>query len=457
MRVTVERKWLVLLAVGVGTFMTALDTSVVNTTLPIIRQALGVAFDQSQWVVTVYLLGLSGLLLSFGRLGDLHGHKRVFTWGFGLFVLSSMFCAAAQNLTHLVAARAVQAVGGAMITSNAPALLTAHFPPAQRGQALGLQATMTYLGLTCGPSLGGWLTNVYGWRSIFFVNLPVGIVAVAIALLCVPADRPDGEREPFDPLGAGLFLLAMVLLMYGLNQAHRLGWGSPAIVGILLCSVLLATLFVRHEQRHSHPMLDLTLFHEPVFSASVASAVCNYICVYSIVFLVPHYLIDVRHMTAAQAGLVLTAQPLVMAIVAPLSGHWSDHRGTRLPSVVGMVLLAAALASMAAVGLTTPGWSVALRTAFAGLGTGIFISPNNSALLGSAPRHRQGVASGALATSRNGGMVLGVGLAGAVVTTANAYGLSEVRSVGAALAAAALAGLVGAVLSAVRAEPRRPQ
>ncbi|MBI5833340.1 MAG: MFS transporter [Armatimonadetes bacterium] len=456
MRLTVERKWLVLLAVGAGTFMTALDTSVVNTTLPLIRQSLHVAFDQSQWVVTVYLLGLSGLLLSFGRLGDLHGHKRVFTWGFGLFVLSSLACAASPGLVWLVTARGLQAVGGAMITSNAPALLTQHFPPAERGRALGLQATMTYLGLTCGPSLGGWLATSYGWRSIFYVNLPIGIVAVVIALLCVPTDRPSGEREPYDPMGSTLFLLAMVLLLWGLNQAHRLGWGSPAIVGTLCMSVVIAALFVRAERTNPHPMLDLSLFGEPVFSSSVASAVCNYICVYSIVFLVPHYLINVRHMTAAQAGLILTAQPLIMAVVAPLSGHWSDHRGTRLPSAVGMVLLTAALASLAFVGMATPGWSVALRTALAGLGTGIFISPNNSALLGSAPRHRQGIASGVLATSRNGGMVLGVGLAGAVVTTAMAHGMTEVRAVGCAFGVAAAAGALGAVLSVVRAEPRRP-
>jgi EmrB/QacA subfamily drug resistance transporter len=410
-------KWWVLVAIGVGTFMSALDGSVVNISLPLITRTFNSSIAAAEWVVTVYLLVLSGLLLSFGRLGDLQGHKRVYIAGFAIFVVSSALCSLASSIHALIIYRGVQALGGAMLMANSPAILTKSFPARQRGQALGLQATMTYLGLTVGPSLGGWLADHYTWRSVFYINIPVGLAAMALSVRFIRADHPEQTRERFDPPGAAAFVAGLVALLFGLNQGHALGWSSPIILGSLAASILLLLWFVRLESRAQYPMLDLKLFQNWPFSGAVISAILNYICVYTIIFLMPFYLIQGRSFTPTQTGLILTAMPIVMAIVAPLSGTLSDRVGTRGPTLMGMMLLASGLFLLSGLGPTSPPAQIALRLGVAGLGTGIFISPNTSALMGAAPRSRQGISAGILATSRNVGMVLGVGIAGAVFTT----------------------------------------
>ncbi len=419
------RRWWVLLAIGVGTFMSALDGSVVNTILPVIRTALRSDVAAVEWVVTIYLLAVSGLLLSFGRLGDLRGHKRIYVTGFGIFLAGSALCGAAPTIGALTVFRALQAIGAAMLFANSPAILTKNFPPSERGRALGLQATMTYLGLTAGPALGGWLAGWLGWRSVFYINVPVGLLALALSQRFIPSDSGT-ERgrhvERFDVLGAALFLLGLIALLLGLNQGHAWGWTSWPILGLLLGAALALAIFIWIELRTPSPVLDLSLFRRRIFSAAAASAVLNYICLYSITFLLPFYLILGRGLTPGQAGLILTAQPLVMAVVAPLSGALSDRIGSRLLSTLGMAILAVGLYLLASLGPNSPYWQVAASLAVAGLGTGIFISPNTSALMGAAPPGRQGIASGILATARNVGMVLGVGLAGAVFTSVLAGG-----------------------------------
>lgn len=413
----IQRKWWILLAVGIGTFMTALDGSVVNISLPVISNYYKVDLALVEWVVTVYLVVLSGLLLSFGRLGDMRGHKTIYMAGFFIFVLSSALCSLSPNVSFLVACRGIQALGAAMLSSNSPAILTKSFPSEQRGQALGLQATMTYLGLTVGPSLGGWLTNQFSWRSVFYINVPVGVLAILISWIAIQNEGAHEQREHFDIQGAGVFMAGLSALLLGLNQGHNWGWTSAPILGLLAAAVLLLGLFLRIEQRTENPMVDLSLFKIRAFSLSVVSAIFNYICIYTILFLMPFYLIQGRMLTSTQAGLILTAQPIVMAIVAPISGTLSDRIGARLPGMIGMAFLAVGLFLLSRLGQNSPYPQVIFALAVAGLGTGTFISPNNSALMGAAPRHRQGIAAGVLATARNFGMVLGVGFAGAIFTT----------------------------------------
>lgn len=454
-RVKIEAKWWVLFAIGIGTFMSALDGSVVNTILPVISGNFSSQVAEIQWVITVYMLVVSGLLLSFGRLGDLRGHKVVYVAGFAVFVASSALCGLATSVPALIGFRAVQALGAAMLMANSPAILTKNFPAVQRGQALGLQATMTYLGLTAGPSLGGWLAQSISWRWVFYINLPVGLFAIWLSLRHIPSDKGSENPERFDLLGAGAFMAGLVMLLLALNQGHAQGWLSPQILALLAASVVLLSVFVYHERRSAHPMLDLNLFKSRVFSTSVSSAIFNYICVYSILFLLPFYLIQGRGFNPAQAGLLLTSQPIVMAIVAPISGTLSDRIGPRLLTTSGMFILAAGLFLLSRLGPDSTYIEMMSGLGAAGLGIGIFISPNNSALMGAAPRHRQGIAAGILATSRNVGMVLGVGLAGAVYTTV--LGLSEAAGVEQALypafsasfSVAAGVALVGALLSAI--------
>lgn len=459
-----SRRWWVLLAIGLGTFMTALDTSVVNTILPVISAEFGSAASaggqvaQVEWVVTIYLLILSGLLLLFGRLGDLRGHKAIYLLGFVIFVGASALCGLAGGPTWLILFRGVQALGAAMLAANSPAILTKNFPTSQRGRALGLQATMTYLGLTFGPSFGGWLAEQLGWRAVFYINLPVGALAIWLSLRAIPTDSVRKPEERFDLTGAALFMLGLSTLLLGLNQGHALGWGSPPILGLLIGAVVCLGAFLLVERRIPQPMLDLRLFQDRSFALPAISAVLNYISVYSVIFLMPFYLLQGRGMSAGQAGLLLTAQPLVMAVVAPLSGALSDRIGTRLPGMIGMGILAVGLFSLSRLGPQTPWPLVALSLGVVGLGTGAFISPNNSALMGAAPRNRQGIAAGILATARNLGMVLGVGLAGAIFTTILSHGGAETaaqgeslyRAVQASFLAAGGVAILAAIASAAR-------
>ena len=358
-----------------------------------------------------------------GRLGDLRGHKDVYLIGFGIFGIASVLCGLAGSALTLSIWRGLQAVGGAMLMANSPAILTKSFPAAQRGRALGLQATMTYLGLVTGPSLGGWLTDLFSWRAVFFINIPVVVVAFLLALRFVPRDRGKSDRaEPFDLAGALLFSTGLVLLLLALNQAHNWGWLSLPTLGLLAASAFLLAGFVRVEKRTAHPMLDLTLFRRLNFSAATTSAVLNYVAIYSIIFVLPFYLIQGRSFSPSAAGILLTSQPLIMMVAAPLSGWLSDRIGTRLPAILGMIILSVGLFLLSRIGPETQQVYIAVSLAVAGLGTGIFISPNSSALMGAAPRARQGIAAGVLALSRNLGMVLGVGLAGAVLTTVGGAG-----------------------------------
>jgi EmrB/QacA subfamily drug resistance transporter len=343
-----------------------------------------------------------------------------------------------------------------MLLANSPAILTKNFPPTQRGQALGLAATMTYLGLTVGPSLGGWLTSQYGWRAVFYINIPVGLLALLLSVRFIPRDAAAEQTERFDLAGAATFMAGLVALLLGLNQGHAWGWTSPAILSLLAAAVVLLSAFIVIERRVSTPMLDLGLFRVRLFSASTASAVLNYICLYTVLFLLPFYLIQARGLDPAQAGLILTAQPIIMAIVAPLSGTLSDRIGARLFSTAGMVVVAVGLFLLSRLGDHSPLGYVALALATVGLGTGLFVSPNNSALLGAAPLHRRGIASGILATARNVGMVLGVGLAGAVFTTVQAQAQAMGKAgaafegIRAGFLVAVGAAALGALASAVR-------
>ncbi len=418
----VDREWWILLAVGVGTFMSALDSSVVNTVLPVINRSLVSNVSTIEWVVTIYLLVVSGLLLSFGRLGDMRGHKRFYVSGFAVFVLSSALCGLAPTAKALIAFRVLQGVGAAILFANSPAILTKNFPPARRGEVLGLQASMTYLGLTVGPSLGGWLTGRLSWRAVFYMNVPIGLLALGLSQHFIPRDSVEEEHDRFDLAGSALWMSGLGALVLALNQGPAYGWQSRPILGLLGAAALLLGTFLFIERRVKDPMLDLRLFERRQFSAATLSAVLNYICVYSIVFLMPFYLIQGRGFSPARAGLLLTTPSLARAVASPVFGILSDRIGSRRPSMLGMAILAVGLYLLSRLGSQSSLKEIAVALLIAGLGAGMFVSPNTSALMGAAPRHQQGIAAGVMATARNVGMVLGVGLAGALLTTFLASG-----------------------------------
>jgi EmrB/QacA subfamily drug resistance transporter len=450
----------VLLAIGVAALMTSLDSSIVNAVLPVITHALGSDVAATQWIVTIYLLVLSGLMLTFGRLGDLYGHKRVYLWGFGVFVVGSAVCGVAPSLLALISARAFQGIGAAMLTATSPAILTSSFPARQRGRALGLFTTATYLGLAIGPSLGGWLADQVSWRAVFYINLPIGVLAFALSARAIPLVKPSSRlRERFDVPGAVVFTAALVLLLLALDQGHAWGWTSWLELACLGGATLSLIVFLRYEAVTPSPMLDLRLFHRRLFSAAIASAVLNYIGAFTTVFLMPFYLISGRGLSPSQAGLILMAMPLCMMLTAPLSGALSDRVGSRLPATLGMLIQTVGLVLLSQLRLETPIGLVIGGLILIGLGIGLFSSPNTSAALGTVPPARRGVASGVLGTARNVGMMLGIAMAGAVFSTllsqagAEPSNVSLIASIRAAFAVAAGCTGLGALASFVRDRP----
>jgi EmrB/QacA subfamily drug resistance transporter len=449
-------------ALAFGAYMAALDNSIVNAVLPVVADSFGTDLASIEWVVTSYLLVQSALLLTFGRLGDLWGHKRVYLSGLAVFVVSSALCGLAPSTPFMVGWRSVQAIGASMIVANLAAILTSVFPPEQRGRAVGIQATIVYVGLATGAPLGGWLTGSLGWRSIFYVNVPLGLLALILGSRVNIPIRASGRREPFDVLGAAVYVLGLGLLLLGLNQGHVWGWTSGPVVGCLLVGLALLVAWGIIELRVPSPMLDLRLFAQRTFSAPVFSALLSYGASITTSFLLPFALIQGRGLSPAQAGLILTCQPIVMAITASISGSLSDRIGSRIPATSGMVVQAIGLFLLSRVTLDTPISLIVGMLLLTGLGIGLFTSPNNSAVLGAVPSQRRGVANGILGTARTLGMLLGIALAGAVYATT--LGTLDAESAGAILQAAGTGFLVasaiavvGAVTSATRPTAAKPE
>jgi EmrB/QacA subfamily drug resistance transporter len=449
------RRWLVLLAISAGSLMAGLDSSITNAVLPTVATSLRASVATTQWVVLVYLVLTTVLALIMGRLGDHHGHRRLYLLGLVLFVASSAACGFAPGIGWLIAARACQALGAAMLVSNAPAILTGAFPDHMRGRVLGLQATAVYLGLLIGPSIGGFLTAHFSWNAVFLINVPVGVLAFLMSVVFLQRDHPHASAaRQFDLHGAVTLGVGLMLLVLGLNQASVWGWTSPALICCFAVAAACLVAFVWIEPRRTSPLVDFNLFKNGRFASSVTGLTLNYAAGFAATFVLPFYLIQGRGMSPAEAGLVLTAVPLLMPVLSPLSGAMSDRFGTRLPTTAGVVLSAVALASLSRLQVGTPLFVVVGLLVLLGIGAGLFTSPMSSAILGSAPRERRGVASGILSTARGLGMVLGFTLGGSVFTAvlgASAVGPSTemvTQATGTTLlGAAGLATLAAIVLS----------
>nr|HEX4315609.1 DHA2 family efflux MFS transporter permease subunit [Kofleriaceae bacterium] len=452
-------KYAMLAIVGLGVFMCTLDTSIVNVSLPAIAQHFGVAMGASiEWVVIAYLVVIASTLLAIGRLADRIGQRPVWLCGLVAFTAGSALCGASPTLWALIAARGVQGIGGAMLMAVSPAMLTAAFPASERGRALGLNATIVGLGVSAGPALGGMITEASSWRWIFLVNLPVGIAAVIASAKVLPRSRRRGVREAFDVAGAVLLGSALASLTIALSVANTAGWRSPSVIGLLCAFAALAAVFAWRELRAPAPLLDFgsskrprragerPLFRDPVFVSSTVSLVLGFMAAFSIAFLLPFYFVEIRHFDQLHTGLALTPYAVAIAVVAPLAGHVADRIGTRLLAALGMAALAAGLVSLAFLTADSSTFDVIWRQVLAAAGFATFSAPNNSALMGAAPRERQGVAAGTMATGRTTGQSIGVAVAG-VASAAAGGGLAGMRT--AFLVAAAIA-CVAVVTSLLR-------
>jgi EmrB/QacA subfamily drug resistance transporter len=404
----------IMVAVGMGTFMSALDSSVINLAMPMMQKDFGVSMSSLEWIMTAYLLVVSSLLLMYGRMSDLYGQKKIYLIGFCVFVLGSALCGLSPTIGMLIAFRVVQALGAGMLFSTGPAIITNAVPPENRGKALSALAVSVALGLTSGPLIGGLLATHVGWPSIFYINVPIGLIGIYMVVKYVPDIKPRSEKVPFDILGSVLIFAALLLILMPLNISDNEKMPGLLFAGLLGAGIILIAVFIRVELKHKHPMLDVRLFKNRVFAASNGAALFIYMAQFVLVFLSPFYLQSLRHFKADFAGLLYLPMPLASLCIAPISGALSDRIDSRFISVAGAFIMAGGLFMLGLMNTVTSVYFIMIAMAVTGFGFGLFQTPNNSAIMGNVPIQNRGTASGTLALMRNIGMALGVAVSGAL-------------------------------------------
>jgi len=334
-----DAKWRILAAVMLGTFMAPLDGSIVNTVLPDITRYFRTEISIAQWVPTIYLLTISCLILLYGRLGDMVGYKRIFLYGLAAFVVSSILCGSSQSIWMLIAFRAVQGLAAGMLMAVGLAIVTAAFPPQERGKAIGVYAISISVALGLGPTIGGVIAEDLSWHYVFFINAPIGVAALLWGARVIPkgSTRPG---QHLDFAGASLALVFLASFLLYANQGETWGWTSPKALIVLFIGVVSGIAFVWTEKRSAQPMLNLSLFRSRRFSFASMSALLSFISLYAVVFLTPFYLVFARHYSIVKAGLIMGAAPIATLFFAPVSGALSDRFGTRAFAVSGMCVAA---------------------------------------------------------------------------------------------------------------------
>lgn len=404
------RRNLILANACVITFMATLDGSVVNIALPTIAHNLRVGIQAVQWVVTAYLLAISSLLLVWGRLSDIHGRRRFFAAGLAVFTLGSLLCGLSNSIAALVASRVLQAVGASMAMALVQGIVTSAFPSAKRGKALGFIGAVVSIGSLIGPSVGGLLVAAAGWRSIFFVNVPIGVLGVVLTFMVMPESKAAGKKASFDAPGAVLMILAIALFFSGLLafQQGILPLGAAAAAVIAALALFLA--FLRVERRVD-PLVDGSLFKSRVFTIGVVTSAFSYVAMFSYTFFMPFYLQGPRGLSVLQAGALMSIYPVVTAVLAPVAGALSDRITYRPLTVAGLFINGVGLVLLATLGGQASLLATGAVVFILGVGGASFQSPNNSSVMGSVPRDRLGIAGSINSFFRNLGMVSGTTIA----------------------------------------------
>ncbi len=409
----VAQKWWTLFGVSLGVFMSTLDGGITNIALPALLRFFHSDFPTVQWVALAYLMVTASCTLAAARLGDLRGKKRMYALGIVLFTAGSALCALAPGIRALALFRAFQATGAVLMGGLGMAIVSTVFPPAERGLALGFIGTTVSVGIGLGPTLGGVVLGLAGWRWLFLINLPVGMIAWLVVRRQVPNDAPAAPGERFDFSGALLMLVTLGAYTFGMTMGQRLGFAHPLVLALLATVAAALVAFIVVERRVRAPMLDLTLFHDLPFTLNLCMGFLIFL-VMGGMFLLPFFLDLVLHLPPPQAGLLIGTVPISMGLVAPGAGALADRFGSRIISLAGLLLTVVGCLLISTLHASVSPIGYVLRLIPFGIGIGMFQTPNNRAVMHTAPLHRLGVASGLLALSRTLGMVTGMPLLGAI-------------------------------------------
>lgn len=408
-------RWRVFPPIALGVVMATLDASVVNIALPTLQRTLHAALSTVEWVALAYSLTITGLLLTAGRIADARGRRSIYGTGLLLFTFASLLCGLAPNVEVLIALRVLQGVGAALVAANGSALLVQAFPLEERGRALGAFGAMVGIGLALGPPLGGLLVAQASWRWIFFVNIPLGLLAFSMLQKRVPADAPATGALPVDRVQPLLWGGGLAGIMLALTRGPEHGWLSPAVLVSTVGGVLLMAAFLQQQRRTALPLLPLDLILGPLGGALSLTFLGQLLSV-SVGFLLPLVLEETGGLGAARSGAWLAILPVAALFCAPAAGRLADRMGARTLTVTGMAFTAGGFMLLSQLGVMPMGARLVTALVLIGVGQGLFSVPNASALLSLVPAERLGLASGLQGTTRNLGIAAGVAFSGAFIT-----------------------------------------
>jgi len=451
-----NRRWWTLGSLCFALFMIMLDNTVVNVALPAIQADLKISTAELEWTVAAYALTFASLLLTGGKLGDLYGRRLIFAIGLVIFTLSSLACGLSSSAPELIGARAVQGVGAALMMPATLSIISATFAARERGMAIGIWAGVSAMALAIGPLLGGIITEHISWNWIFFVNVPIGVVAVLAAIFVVPESKDTSHEQRLDLAGLVTSAAGLLALVYALIEANQYGWTSARIIGLFVVAAVSLTAFVLLELRQRLPMLDLSLFRSGTFVGANLVAILVTLAMFGIFVFFPIYMQTFLGWSPTQAGAALLPWTLMIVIFAPIAGKLSDRVGSRWLMAGGMTVVATCCLLLSTVTVDSTFWDLLPAFILGGLGMSFVMTPMSAAAMGAAPVAKAGVASGVLNTFRQVGVALGIAIMGAIVADRAAthgglrspqgfvYGLtfgmkvSAVICFGAAIAAAVL-------------------
>jgi MFS family permease len=407
MNESIVSKRVALFVTFLSSYLTPFMGSSVNIALPSIGAELSMSAVRLSWVTTSAVLAAAIFLVPFGKIADIYGRKKIYTWGVTVYAVSSLAAALAPSALFLIIARAFQGIGASMIFGTGMAILTSVFQPGERGRALGINLAATYLGLSSGPFIGGVLTQHFGWRAVFVASFLIGIAIVPFIFLKLRTEWADARGERFDMKGALLYMAGLLGIIYGFSLL-------PGLTGImvLIAGIILTVVFFRMEEHIRNPVLAMSHFrHNTVFLFSNLAAFINYSATYAVTFLLSLYLQYIQGLAPQAAGLVMVTQPLVMTVFSPLTGRLSDRVEPRLVASAGMAVTAAGLVPFIFLGHHTPLPVIVLILAVIGTGFALFSSPNTNAIMSSVGPKHYGIASASLGTMRLTGQAISMGIA----------------------------------------------
>jgi len=412
----IDYKWKALSCTTLGALFSVLSGSTLVVALPVIMKDLHASMNVIAWTIMGYMLIMTILVPSIGRMGDMYGRKKLYVSGFAIFTFASLLCGLSQTGMQLIIFRLLQAVGGSLILANGTAIVADAFPREELGKALGLNISVISVAIIVGPILGGFLM-AFGWRSIFYINIPIGIIGTLWSLYQLKEMNKVTEKQTFDLKGTLSFTAGVLLLLTALSLGAFMGWTNPYVILIFAVSMAIMALFVRIETKTNQPMLDLRLFKTRVIAFAYISNLLNGIARGSVTFLLIFFFQGIKGMDPLNAGLMLSPFAIAMMIISPFSGSLSDKYGTRVLSSVGLLITAVGLGGLMLIKPTTSITVLILWMLIMGFGSGMFFSPNTSSIMGCVPADKRGIAAGVNTMMSNAGALLSIALSMAIISS----------------------------------------